>query len=214
MDDPTCEVTKLHNTYRQFGIVNRLIAGWGRVYRRYLKPRMHTGETYHLLDVGFGGGDIPLRVARWAERDGLDLAITAIDPDARAYAYAQTRDLPDSILFRQATAKMLLDTGERFDFVVSNHLLHHLGNDELREMCRQTQRLANRLVLHSDIERGDLAYAGFALTRPFFRDSFITTDGLTSIRRSFTHRELRAAAPPGWHVERMIPYRNLLIYEP
>ena len=46
-----------------------------------------------------------------------------------------------------------------------------------------------------------------------FRGSFIRADGLTSIRRSYTAAELRAAAPPGWKVRPGFPFRNLLPLE-
>jgi hypothetical protein len=46
-----------------------------------------------------------------------------------------------------------------------------------------------------------------------FHGSYIRQDGLTSIRRSYTAAELRAAAPPGWTVVPRPPFRNLLILE-
>ena len=65
----------------------------------------------------------------------------------------------------------------------------------------------------NDIARADVAYAGFAaLTGPFFRGSYITPDGLTSVRRSYTPEELRAVAPPSWQVSSPYPFRLLLSY--
>lgn len=83
MDDPTCDPKEVRATYAHFGTVNRMVSGWAALYRRCLRPRMRPGRTYRLLDVGFGGGDIPRALLRWAQRDGLQLYVTAIDPDAR-----------------------------------------------------------------------------------------------------------------------------------
>ncbi len=214
MDNPACDLKKLHNTYRQFHLVNRFVSGWRRVYRAYLKPAMTSGRRYTLLDIGFGGGDVPVKLAGWAQEDGLKLEITAIDTDERAVAYVQERRRPKGVTFRLDSSGALLRRGERFDFVISNHLLHHLPREGVEAMCHETRRLSWKLVIHNDIERGDLAYLGFAaLTGPFFRDSFITADGLASIRRSYTHNELARLAPEGWRVKRMLPYRQLLIYE-
>ena len=58
-----------------------------------------------------------------------------------------------------------------------------------------------------------LAYALFFAGSWPFTGSYIRQDGLTSIRRSYTAAELRAAAPPGWTVARRVPYRNLLILD-
>ena len=210
MDDPACDLEKLHNTYAQFQTINGLVAGWRRVYTNFLRPHL-AGQPATLLDVGCGGGDVARRMANWAERDKLELHITAVDPDKRALAYARSRPHPN-ITFRQAHSADLVAAGEQYDVVISNHLLHHLNNAEVNALCQDSQRLAKRLALHNDIRRSDVAYAGFTLTKLFFRNSFITEDGLLSIRRSFVPEELEAVTPEGWQVERLFPYRNLLIY--
>lgn len=209
MDNPACDPDKLRATYARFGTVNRVFAGWGVLYKRFLRPRMDTGRAYTLLDVGFGGGDIPKALLTWAERDGLKLCVTAIDPDPRAAAFA--RSLPPSeIRFEQLGTGELVRRGARFDFVVSNHLLHHLPETGLPTFLGECAELG-ATVLHNDIARADLAYVGFAaLTGPFFRGSFITPDGLTSVRRSYTPDELRAAVPMGWRVSSPYPFRLLL----
>jgi 2-polyprenyl-6-methoxyphenol hydroxylase-like FAD-dependent oxidoreductase len=102
--------------------------------------------------------------------------------------------------------------GETYDIVLSNHVLH-LGRIQLQEMLADTARLAGRtgLVVHRDIARSRAAYALFATgTWPFAANllagSFIRADGLTSIRRSYTPRELEAVAPAGWVVRRGSPH--------
>lgn len=214
MDDPACDLEKLRNTYAQFGAVNALVSGWDKVYRRFIRPFAAARHHTHLLDVGSGGGDLPRKVARWAARDGLGLSITAIDPDERATAYARAQPHPENVTFRCASTTDLLRMGETFDLVTSNHLLHHLSKEEVVTLCYETAELSRGLVVHKDLERADLAYAGFAaLAIPFFRRSFIAHDGLISVRRSFTRDELREVAREmqGWRVERTVPFHLLLI---
>ena len=211
MDDPACNLPKLQATYAHFGVVNRIFSGWRILYQRYVRPQLVQGRT-QLLDVGFGGGDIPRSLLSWAERDGLGLYVKAIDPDPRAAAFAH--DLPPhpKLSFEQTDTRAVRARGDTFDIVISNHLLHHLSDPEVRALCDDSAALG-RVVLHNDIARADAAYAGFAaLTSPFFRDSYITPDGLTSVRRSYTSDELRAVAPPGWRVSSPYPYRLLLSY--
>ena len=209
MDSPACDPDALQATYRRFGVVNRVFAGWQVLYGRFLKPRMEPGRTYTLLDVGFGGGDIPRALLKWTEQDGLRLCVTAIDPDPRAAAFA--RSLPPSkVRFEQTDTAELVQRGARFDFVISNHLLHHLSEPDLPTFLGECADLG-QVVLHNDIARADLAYVGFAaLTGPFFRGSFITPDGLTSVRRSYTPKELRSVTPSGWRVSSPYPFRLLL----
>ena len=210
MSDLECDLQQLNNTYRNFLLINRLIAGWRRVYERNILPlRPRT-----LLDIGCGGGDVALTLATWSKQDGLDLDITAIDPDPRALAFAKSRPQLENVTFQRAFSSDLVKDGKQFDIVVSNHLLHHLTKPELENLCKDSETLATHKVIHNDICRSDLAYLGFSLTAPFFRNSFITYDGLISIRRSFTRHELRQVIPKKWRVEALFPYRNLLLFEP
>ncbi len=210
MDDPACNLGKLRATYARFGTVNRIFSGWWTLYQRYLRPRLSADRSSRLLDVGFGGGDIPRALLSWAERDGLALCIKAIDPDPRAAAFAHDSPLHSRLSFEQTDTHTLRTRGESFDIVISNHLLHHLSDAEVKGLCCDSAALG-RVVLHNDIARADVAYIGFAaLTGPFFRGSFITPDGLTSVRRSYTPDELRAVVPSGWRVSSPYPYRLLL----
>ncbi len=215
MDAPDCDPATLRRTYRQFRVINAVVAGWRAVYLRELRPLLSADRPSTLLDIGSGGGDLPLNLARWAARDGLKLHITAVDPDARAIQYARSLPQRPDVKFVQATSDDVLARGQIFDFVTSNHLLHHLSADELGALLRDCEVLGRVKVVHGDIERSPVAYAAFGLgTWPFFRGSFIREDGLTSIRRSYTAAELGAAVPPNWTVKRQFPYRNLLIYAP
>jgi 2-polyprenyl-3-methyl-5-hydroxy-6-metoxy-1,4-benzoquinol methylase len=214
MDDPACDPELLTRTYADFRIVNAMVSGLRGTYRRDIRPALSRTRPSTLLDIGSGGGDVARALARWAARDGLRLEVTAIDPDARAHAYATSLPPLPGLTFRRAWSSDLVAEGARFDVVVSNHVLHHLSPAELGGLLFDSERLAGGRALHSDIERGWLAYLGFAVgTWPFFRRSFIRPDGLTSIRRSFTAAELRAVLPAGWRVTREVPFRLVLRWD-
>ena len=214
MDDPACDPAGLQRTYAQFRVVNRLVAGWGGIYRRLIRPLLHPTRPTSLLDVGSGAGDVPRALARWAARDGLALSVTAIDPDERAHAYATAQPATPGVVFRCADSAELVAEGKRFDLVTSNHVLHHLGDAERHGLLADSTRLATRRVVHSDLERRRAAYLGYAVASwPFARRSFIRVDGLRSIRRSFRAEELAAVVPPPWRVARRAPARLLLILD-
>lgn len=212
MDDPACDPEALRRTYAQFWLVNRLVAGWGRVYRRQIRPQLTRDRPTTLLDLGCGGGDVARQLAGRAARDGLSLQITAIDPDERAYAYATSRPPTAGVSFRRAGSADLVAEGASFDLVISNHVLHHLGPTELAEVLADSGRLARQRVIHNDIERVRFAYVAYGvLAWPFGRRSFISIDGLRSIRRSYRAAELSAVLPAGWRVQRQFPARLLLV---
>ncbi|WP_313823130.1 class I SAM-dependent methyltransferase [Citricoccus sp.] len=217
MDRPDCDLDALHRTYRGFGVVNPVVAGWQLTYRRWIRPLLETARTVTVLDIGSGGGDRPRAVARQARRDGFRVNITAIDPDARAHAWATARPAVPGLAFRRAVSGDLVAAGERYDVVVSNHLLHHLEPAELDGLLADSERLAVRRAIHSDIRRSPAAYAlfsaGAGLATPLFPGSFIRPDGLASIRRSYTPGELAAVLRPGWRVHTQLPWRNLAVWD-
>ncbi|MFN3867122.1 MAG: class I SAM-dependent methyltransferase [Demequina sp.] len=213
MDAADCDPHRLERTYRQFSTVNRLVSGWRRIYRERIRPRLDPHTPTTALDIGFGGGDIPRALARWAARDGLSLAITAIDPDARAFRHVSTRPAAD-VHFEQASSADLVARGDRFDMVFSNHLLHHLRAPELDSLLEDSVALSRHLVIHNDLTRGRGGYRLYAAaTLPLSRGSFVHQDGLLSIRRSYRPAELRTLVPPGWQVTPMFPQRLLLTHD-
>lgn len=213
MDDPRCDPVRLRNTYAQFALVNRLLSGWRVVFERGIRPRARAGGT--VLDVGCGGGDVARALWRWSREAGIPLEVTGVDPDPRALAFARGTVAADGggPRFERADLAHLRATGRRFDFVVSNHVLHHLDPRELGGFLEDTAAIAATGVLHNDLRRSDLAYLAFALVSWPMRRSYIAEDGLRSVRRAYTPAELRGLAPPGWRVERLEPFRSLLRYD-
>lgn len=210
MDRPGCDPARLDRTYAQFGIVNRAVSGWRSIYRRRIRPLLSASSVATLLDIGCGGGDVAVLLARWAARDGLRLEITAIDPDERAYRFALRRPGTPGVTFRRVSTSELTAEGRTFDIVISNHVLHHLSPPDFGQFLADSALLCRGAVIHNDIRRGPAAYALFFAGSWPFPGSYIRADGLTSIRRSYTTDELLAAAPPRWRVERHAPFRNLL----
>ena len=207
MDDPHCDERMLRRTYAGFRVLNPVVAGWRGTYRRLIRPLLSATEERTLLDVGCGGGDVTRALARWARRDALRLRIVGIDPDPRAHAFASALRPMPGVTFRRA---WLHEVEEPFDLVVSNHVLHHL--DDVGEFLEQSDQHARVMSVHSDLARNRLAYAAFGIfSAPFFPGSYIRTDGLTSLRRSFTAVELRQVAPTGWRVVPAFPSRLLAV---
>lgn len=214
MDDPGCDPERLAATLRRFELVNRLVAGWGVVYRRHLRPHLaQLGRPARVLDIGSGGGDVLTRLAAYAARDGFEVQWLGIDPDARALAVAAERQHPN-ISFRCATSADLRADGRVFDAVVSNHVLHHLDGGELRDFIGDSVALSSGPVLHADIARGRLAYALYTIgVTPFAPGTFLRTDGLRSIRRSYRVGELddALAGLGDWRVTTPVPFRLLAV---
>lgn len=218
MDRPDADPRLLERTYAQFPLVNRCVSGWRGVYADLVRPALPRNRSATVLDVGCGGGDIALALLGWARADGFGIKVTGIDPDPRAHDFASRAGTAagfrtGELEFRRAASADLVAEGQKFDVVISNHVLHHLDPPALADIFSDSQQLAGSLAIHSDIRRRRSALALFGLaTLPLAGTSFIRRDGLTSIRRSFTREELARALPPGWHAHAAGLYRNLAIW--
>jgi 2-polyprenyl-3-methyl-5-hydroxy-6-metoxy-1,4-benzoquinol methylase len=216
MDDPHCDPVRLRRTLDRFSITNRFVAGWGRTYRALIRPALAAlGRPATVLDLGCGGGDVVRRLARAARRDGFEVAALGVDPDARAIESALGARPAEGVAYRVADSRRLVAERAEFDIVVSNHVLHHLDAKAFAAFVDDSARLTRTLCVHSDIRRTSLAYTAYAVgITPLAPGSYLRTDGLRSIRRSFTPAELAAALPEGWTAESGRPFRVLAVHRP
>lgn len=212
MDRPDCDEATLFATYRQFGVLNDLVAGWRRAYRDHLRPSLRAAAASRgeatLLDLGAGGGDLARRLAAWTAADGLPVRIDAVDPDPRAIAYASTRATPPHVTLRTADDAVLRAEGRVYDVVVSNHVLHHLSDAGARAFLDHARTLARCSTLHGDLRRRRSARWAFSVLAVAFGGSFVRDDGRTSILRAFTPEELERLVPHDHVVQRVGPFRT------
>ncbi len=214
MDRADCNPERLNKTYARFPVVNSLLSGWRGTYHQRIRPLLTVGRKGSLLDIGCGSGDVARSLALWAQQDGFSLAVTAIDPDGRAYEFASQARRVEGVTYRQAHSSELVREGRTYDVVISNHILHHLDAGQLEGVLRDSESLSNSLALHNDLKRSNVAYLLFAAGFwPLGLGSYIWGDGLTSIKRSYTAAELASAVPNAWRVERNGPWHNLLVHE-
>ncbi|MFN1835834.1 methyltransferase domain-containing protein [Balneola sp. MJW-20] len=214
MDREDCDLKLLENTYRQFHRINALLSQWRKIYKKFIRPELKNNKINTFLDIGFGGGDIPIQISKWIKDDGFEAEITGIETDARSFRYASALALPPNLKLRHISTSEILQEGRSYDFVLSNHLIHHLSEKELPVLLDEAKRLSSHKVIFNDIERSDLGYIAFHIfSRIIFRHSFITDDGLISIRKSYTLDELRTITEDQWTVHRIFPYRLVLQYE-
>lgn len=194
MDRPDLSREKLVNTLRQFSIVNQLFSCHHRLLKRYIIADMlkERRRSRRLLDVGAGGCDIDRWLIKTCRARGLQLDITCIDHDPRVVEYARSRtgDVP-GIQVRCAEAMEIDKLNERYDYVLANHLLHHLGSRDVETILTKISTVCDRVFLVNDLLRCYRSYLAYTvIAGVLFRRSFAFTDGRISIRKGFTRGEL------------------------
>ena len=195
MDDPHSSEEQLRKTLLQFQRINRFLTPSRSLLRRYVLKSMRTDpeRAWTLLDVGAGGGD----TARWlidqCTHSKIRVRVTCVDHDPRVIAFAreQCQDYP-AVEVIQEDATNLPGWNRQWDFVFSNHVLHHLATDRLPAALEVIDQVCARRFVLSDIHRSMANYVGYSLLASvWLRDSFAYYDGRLSIRKGFTAGELR-----------------------
>ena len=177
-----------------------------------LRPVLRRGGALRVLDLGCGAGDLGRALVREAARTGGRVESLGVDLSPEAVALARSLGTPgDGASFETGDALGPGFDPAEFDLVVSSFLLHHLPDDAaVGEALRRSAR-ARFGFLHLDLVRSRAAWLLFgALGRPLVRRRETFEDGLSSIRRSWTVREMAAiaaAAAPGARVEVRFPWR-------
>jgi 2-polyprenyl-3-methyl-5-hydroxy-6-metoxy-1,4-benzoquinol methylase len=194
MERVNADPDQLLRSIRQFQWINALFSASRRLLREHFFPMMDQDpkRVYTLLDVGAGGCDIALWAAREARNRGLKLNITALDNDPRILPIASkaVRDCPE-IRIVEGNALDFSELGS-FDFIFSNHLLHHLDWDEISIFLRQVLARTRLGFVMNDLKRSRWAYLGCTVLLGLTaRRSFAFHDGRLSIRRGFLPGELR-----------------------
>ena len=215
MDDHGGDKRLLFRTLGHFKLINALFAR-NRFFAKTLAA--HIGcqgqRVFTIVDVGAGGGDFALRLARQLDRRSIRARIYCIDNDPRAVEYARDRcsGRPEIIVLHESF-RHLPALPHSPDYVFSNHLLHHLTDDDGIDLLRIVGASARIGWIVSDLERSAFWHCLFgAFASVFLRDGYTKDDGLLSIRKSFTKKELahiveKAAVQAGPRVRAMFPGR-------
>ncbi|MFP4145971.1 MAG: methyltransferase domain-containing protein [Phycisphaeraceae bacterium] len=179
--------------------------------------RRRASRPLRLLDIACGGGDVPLRLWKLAQRQNLPLEIAGCDVSRTALKYAREQAEEAGAEINYFRCDVLSDefTG-RYDIVSCSLFLHHLGD---RAAVSVLGRMAavGRTVLVSDLDRSRLGYLLALLgSRVATRSPVVHIDALRSVRAAYTPREVRHLAEHaglrGVSVHRKFPCRMLLCW--
>ena len=162
---------------------------------------------FRLLDVGCGSADLLV----WL-RQHTSPPISTVGADLKWLHLTQA---PKDIPCVAADARSLPFAPGTFDVVTASLFLHHFDGPDVAAVLRELFRVARRALVVNDLRRAFVPYAFGRLVFPLvFKSPVSVADGLTSIRRAFTHHELAAAfadAGIDVRIERTWPYGLMAI---
>ena len=136
-------------------------------------------------------------VAKLAARHNVAIEAHGCDINPTAVEYAQNAAQRAAIVgakFSQLNA--LVDPlPDDYDVLMCTLFLHHLSNDDARELLRRMGQAARRCVLVDDLCRNRLGYLyAWVGGRLLTRSHIVHTDGPLSVRAAYTIAEFRQLA--------------------
>ena len=197
--------------------INRFFGGTAHVEREFWRQvEARKLREIRVLDVGTGSAFLPRLLVQEARKRGLAMRVCALDINEKHLKIARQkiRDFPEISPLRASAFEIPLENAS-VDFVVSTLFLHHFRAPQIEELLREFGRVAGCGFVLGDLVRDAVPLWFFRLSRPVFATSHLTRfDGVASIFRAYTPRELREIVEPlGARVEAHFPYRVNIIRE-
>ena len=170
LEDPSLPEQVVADAYRDLARLHRWLGNTAAVLDRLRQCRASS-----VLDIGCGQGALLLEIRR-----KLGATVTGFD----------LRPAPESSPVRILGGDATIDPLPRADAAIVVCLVHHLSPDDIVRLIRNVSRSCGRLIILDPVRHWLPLWLFRIFVGPFSR-RINAADGVTSIRRSYTPRELR-----------------------
>ena len=196
MDDLDCSGEVVRQTLKELGLINKWLGGNAvsldgitRLLAKWGKP----DKPLALADLGCGGGEMLIEIARWGKKNNIAMSLTGIDANphivAMAQAQARAAGYPQ-IRFVQQNVSSKEFQNTRFDIITASLFTHHFSSSELAGLFRSLCRQARIGMVINDLHRHWLAYYSIKwLTTLFSRSAMVRFDAPVSVLRAFSRSD-------------------------
>ena len=173
-------------------------------------------NSFSMLDVGAGSGELLRVAAVWARQTGRRLRAVGLELNERSAAAIneESTRFPEISSVRGDALRLPFWDSE-FDYAICSLFTHHFVEEQVIQILQEMSRVARRRIFVIDLHRHPMAYFLYTtLGKLVLRNRLVRNDGALSILRSFKPDELlalarRAGLSDIW-IERHFAYRLVL----
>ena len=196
MDTQSLALPVLESAYADINTCNRLLGGDAITLKAVWQLiQQHPQPFYTIVDVGCGDGSMMRKLSHFLRARNVSHTLVGVDlkQDLLDLAAQKSQNFPE-LRFQQGD--VLADTAElSCDILINTLTLHHFAEEKLPRFLNAFVRLARIGVVINDLQRSKIAYTLFRLFSALFLKSPIAIhDGLVSITKGFTKKELQQLA--------------------
>ncbi|MEP4532291.1 MAG: methyltransferase domain-containing protein [Cyclobacteriaceae bacterium] len=191
MDDLEMGGEVIGQTLRELDIINRRLGGNNislSAFRKLIKKY----QIKTVADLGCGGGDILIGMAKIAKSEQKAIHFTGIDanPHIADYARKHTSKWPN-INFKAQNIFSDDFRQSQFDVVHCCLFLHHFTEAQLIQIFKHLKDQTSTAIIFNDLHRHWLAYYSIKMiTRLFSRSYMVRNDAAVSVARGFKKEEI------------------------
>lgn len=198
MDNLDFSDAVIFRTLKELKIINRWLGGNQVTIKGFQNLLKHAGsdgstDKLTVADLGSGGGDMMVEIAKWSRSKKLNLKLTGIDANRAIIDYARKNTSGFSEIDHQS-----LDVfseafkNQSYDIIMCTLFVHHFKDDQLIELFSKLRSQARIGIIINDLHRHWLAYYSIKLlTRLFSKSYMVKYDGPLSVARSFRRHDWR-----------------------
>lgn len=206
----------LHQLFR----INQLTG----IFNHTVKLIKEYPDDISIADVGCGGGLFLLHLGQIFPKMhllGLDISPEAIRLAQNELDKWKIQKNPPKahIEFQLQQPDEFKLAQESIDIILLTFVCHHFDDLSLIDFLQKAQNAVRKVLIIHDLHRNSLAYWFYKLVSPIvFKNRLITHDGLISIKRSFTRKELhtllKQANINNYQIKWCFPFRwNVLVWK-
>jgi 2-polyprenyl-3-methyl-5-hydroxy-6-metoxy-1,4-benzoquinol methylase len=193
MDDFREGLQKLRFIYDDINRVNAILGGNSitiNAVAQLLKENPQ--ETYTIVDMGCGDGNMLREVARYCRKNGHNAKLIGVDLNSEALQLAKEASIDYSeIAYQHLDILQIQSTELNCDIVLNTLCMHHFVNKDLLMFLQKFNELARIGIIINDLQRSRWAYYLFKLfSLIFIKTKTAQIDGLISIRKAFVKSDL------------------------
>ena len=195
IDDLDLDNDALRQNLEELAIINQYLGG-NQVtisgLETVLKASKPTQTTYKIADLGCGGGDMLMVIAKWARKKQLKTTLIGIDANDFMIEFAKKRtaQFPEiTYLHQNIFAREFQE--HSFDIVTMTLFCHHFDDESLVKLLKQLKQQSRVAIVINDIHRHWFAYHSIAwITKLLLKSYLVKNDAKLSVWRAFRKSDL------------------------